>query len=63
MKAATLHPKTFRPWVENAERIKYAEKLGLSLNEVLNELMKDHMRDYLAKKQKKLREALADPIP
>jgi len=55
--------RTFRPWPENDERLAFAERVDLNVSEVINEVLKEHLKPHLERKTKKLREALAVPVP
>ena len=55
--------RTFRPWPENQERLKFAEKLDLNVSEVINEVLQQNLKHHLESKTKKLREQLSVPIP
>lgn len=60
-------PRGFRPRPKTAERLDYAEKLGLNCSELINKILDDNLRDYIAKelkaRQNEIREALAAPLP
>lgn len=55
--------RSFRPWPKNDERLAFAEKLDLNVSEVINEILDENLRPHLERKTKKIREALAVPVP
>lgn len=56
--------RNFRPWDANQERLVFAEKqLGFNVSQVINEVLNENLKQHLERKSRKLREALAVPIP
>jgi len=66
--------RTFRPRPKTAERLEYAETLGLNQSKLINDVLEAHLRDAIARelkenansieeRQKQIREALKAPIP
>lgn len=53
--------RTFRPWPENQEWLRFADKIGLNVSQEINEVLKEHLARHLETKGRKLREALATP--
>ena len=68
MKASHETPtRSFRLWAENKERLDYAANIGLNASQVVNEVLQQHLKGYLesarSDQQKRLKSALAQPIP
>ena len=63
VKNGKLAQRTFRPWIENQERLEFAERLDLNVSELINEILSKHLRSQIEGKTKKLREALSVPVP
>lgn len=67
MRTKTAKVRGFRPTPQNAERLDYAMKLGISCNKLINDVLAEHLPAKLSvevkSKQKQLREALAAPMP
>jgi hypothetical protein len=67
MKKSLLKARGFRPSPENAERLDYAEKLGLNISELINETLNDHLPEKMSAKvkakQQELKKLLSAPMP
>jgi hypothetical protein len=59
--------RAFRPWSKNAERLDYADNLGLNISEIINETLEGNLPAVLAKKieaqKEKFRKASEAPMP
>lgn len=57
----------FRPRPKTAERLSYAEKLGIDRSALVNDVLEEHLRTHLEKsireRKQELQSALAMPVP
>jgi hypothetical protein len=61
------HARGFRLWEQNAERLEYAQKIGLNPSELVNRLLEEHLKPLLERersvREKELRAVLSAPVP
>lgn len=57
----------FRPRGKTAERLEYADRLGINVSELVNEVLDAHLKDALKRRierqKETLEKALEAPIP
>ncbi len=55
--------RTFRPWIETAKRLEYAEKLGVNVSELVNQVLAHHLKPYVEdvakQREREIRKTLA----
>lgn len=54
--------RTFRPSVENQERLEMADRVGFNVSELINEVLRDHLPKHMSSKVEKMRQALSVPV-
>ena len=66
-KEKTGTPKTFRPVGKTAERLNYAAKIGVNVNQAINRTLNEHLMKYLEPEIKRrldeLQKVLKAPMP
>ena len=67
MKTQPAKVRGFRPSPTNAERLDYAEKLGINVSKLIDDTLLEHLPTKLAsevrQKQQTLKKMLAAPMP